>query len=350
MVGNIVDYAEKNSIYSKLSTLPFISKEHLQEWETTHVQSFQSATNGTSTGKRFTYPIWEDVYDKIEGELHYAMILREFELGDDITVVDFRLEQGGNKLVSHQKNNSIISCHGAPNATVYAFNRPLGFNDNAEYFNAALTAILDIKPDVILSSGHIIHLLVNSIRRNNITTKICKLLSNTCEMLHHADVEYLMSQNIIDNWCDHMRCWDGGMMFFTCRYNTYHLCDHLSYVYPTGGIREDRLVSTDYFSFAAPFINYWNGDRGFVSDRYDRCRCGRLYRMFKLYKPRSFMVGNATSGQIIDKIHNTGIKGIHMVNTYGMHLIVHAYRELRAEEQAILKEALPNIIEFRITE
>ena len=44
-----------------------------------------------------------------------------------------------------------------------------------------------------------------------------------------------------------MRCWDGGATFLTCKDNNYHVLDNLSYCYE----KENKLISTDYFSFSA---------------------------------------------------------------------------------------------------
>ena len=69
---------------------------------------------------------------------------------------------------------------------------------------------------------------------------------------------------------DHMRCWDGGFTFYTCRYGHKHLVDLLF----DWSIVDQELVTSDLFNAAQPFIDYKNGDKVNIRPSGD-CKCGR---------------------------------------------------------------------------
>lgn len=106
-----------------------------------------------------------------------------------------------------------------------------------------------------------------------------------------------------------MRCWDGGATFITCREGNYHILDNLSYCLD----EEKKLISTDYFSFVSPFVNYWNGDYCQIDSNYKRCDCGRLFRNFKFLDSRPFAVKGESINKIKETIINLEIKGIKRV-------------------------------------
>ncbi len=95
------------------------------------------------------------------------------------------------------------------------------------------------------------------------------------------------------NWCDHMRCWDGGASFFTCKAGIYHLQDELSHVFST---ENGEMASIDFFSYASPFVNYLNGDYCSVGKEYKKCDCGRWYRAFEFHNRRPQQYMNTNGG------------------------------------------------------
>ena len=96
--------------------------------------------------------------------------------------------------------------------------------------------------DVIISTGPSINTLCFYLKKFNYTNKLCKRLSHTGEFLINQDARYLKENKYIDNFCDHMRCWDGGATFFTCKFGTYHLMDNLSWVEEG---ESNKMISTD---------------------------------------------------------------------------------------------------------
>jgi hypothetical protein len=69
---------------------------------------------------------------------------------------------------------------------------------------------------------------------------------------------------------DYMRCWDGGVTFFTCRHGNRHWIEMFS---DFSVNHLDQLVATDLFNCVQPFQNYWNGDL-LTWEPKGRCRCG----------------------------------------------------------------------------
>ena len=116
--------------------------------------------------------------------------------------------------------------------------------------------------------------------------KYAKLLSCTGNSTDTRILRKIINLKLFDHVCDHMRCWDGGATFFTCSKENYHLMDNISWCTE----QENKLISTDYFSIASPFINYWNGDLCYIGKEYKRCECGRLYRDFEFIENRPFLI------------------------------------------------------------
>jgi phenylacetate-coenzyme A ligase PaaK-like adenylate-forming protein len=141
-----------------------------------------------------------------------------------------------------------------------------------------------------------------------------------------------------------MRCWDGGASFFTCKFGTYHLLDNITLHKSI----DSKLVTTDYFSLAAPFVNYWNGDVCEIQDQYLRCQCGRLYRPFKMLENRPFALKGTTKlTQIKEEINKLDFKNnLVQVQFENLNVRISSDRELEKNEKTQLKKILK---EYQIT-
>jgi hypothetical protein len=126
------------------------------------------------------------------------------------------------------------------------------------------------------------------------------------------------------NVCDHMRCWDGGAGFWTCLHGTYHLMDNLSWAEESDG----RLVCTDYFNLAAPFFRYWNGDFCRITDTYQRCECGRLYRDFEFLENRPFALKGRSILEIRETISMLGLKEVKRVSSSSDSVVITSFRPI----------------------
>jgi hypothetical protein len=80
---------------------------------------------------------------------------------------------------------------------------------------------------------------------------------------------------------DKMRCWDGGLSFFECRYKTKHINDELCLAEEKDG----KIFSTDFFNHSQKFVEYHNGDMGEIE--IGACECGIFGRKFGRFSGRS---------------------------------------------------------------
>lgn len=300
---NIKNWAYKNSpCYAKFKNKKFIEKKDLLNkkiWFVDKINYSPMATSGSLTGEKFHYRRWEDALYFIECKNHYDLVLDEFNIKEEFNVLFF-LDIG----LQHKSNNYIIKKsfsknfmenHGIKrkpnihyvNFDLYKKNKKYFFKNLIEYLNKN-------KIDVTLSSGPCIRSLCNYFFENNVNIKVSNLLSNTNEKITSKSIDFIYKNKIFNKICDHMRCWDGGATFFTCSHENYHLMDNISWSYEL----EEKLITTDYFSLASPFINYWNGDYCKIDCKYQRCDCGRLYRDFVFLENRPFLI----KGQNINNI------------------------------------------------
>jgi hypothetical protein len=178
--------------------------------------------------------------------------------------------------------------------------------------------------DVLFAPGPVIIALCGAIRK--VFPRIHRvfgLVSNSNERLLPHDANFLM-MGYAGGVSDHMRCWDGGAGFWTCRHGTYHLMDNLSWSEEVEG----RLVCTDYFNLAAPFVRYWNGDFCRITDTYQRCECGRLYREFEFLENRPFAVKGRSITEIRETISMLGLREVKRVSCSPDAVVVTSVREI----------------------
>lgn len=280
-----------------------ITKDQLQNQETWYVNGWPAAaaqTGGSTTGQRFSYRRWSETYQQIESDNHYRAILKEFDLEKPSQVLylmlDRAVDRQTNSLTRIYTTNNIMISHGLKQqAVIHDVIRNQAYHTNYQEFYERLLEYLNDNPiDIILAPGGIITELTWNIKRLQHTAPICKLLSNTGSKVNRDDFDFLSANGNINNWCDHMRCWDGGVTFFTCRYHTRHLLDGLAWAYAS----EDRLISNDFYSLPSPFLNYWNGDQATIADHYKQCQCGRMYREFSIDRTRTVSLNGTTNRQI----------------------------------------------------
>lgn len=325
---------------------PVIDKDwinqHRPVWEIPGFSCFTNTTSGT-TADRFQYRIHTDTYHRLEIFEHYIEILREFSIVP--TRVLYFVSDSCNfsdEFVSRVVTDNVVMTHGLREAVeVFCVKKNLTYvEDHFGYYDQVLALIEDEGFELILADGHSISEMVGWIKKKGYDKKICRLLSSTSTKTNLDDLNYLKENGFIANWCDHMRCWDGGVTFFSCRENTYHLIEHFAYPMAIDG----KLVSQDFFSFPNPFWNYWNGDYFSLDTEYKRCACGRIYRDFNLDRGRNTIFDNLsdeTAAQILSR--TKGIKRmVRMANV----IKVHTNRALPRCERAEIRRSLP-MIHFR---
>jgi hypothetical protein len=138
-----------------------------------------------------------------------------------------------------------------------------------------------------------------------------------------------------------MRCWDGGATFFTCKHQNYHLLDNLCWC----DEKNKKLISTDYFSFPSPFVDYWNGDLCRLKNEYQRCDCGRLYRDFEFLENRPFSIKGRNILEIKEKIKQYKIKEVRCSMMLGESFLeIVTSRELCEKSKKKIKIDINNIL------
>lgn len=315
---NVVLWAEKHSsVYKNLKL--YYTKDDLENPELWHVPSLlnesqKMSTSGSTTGKCFPYLRWNKFLHQIEGDNHYDLILDEFGISKTPTVAYMLMNNLRKDIIDpilEIKSCNFTEHHGVHRKAKihFAQKNNLYFENQEKYFEYILEYLSKKQIDVILTSGPIISSLAHHVKRLKFDKKISNLLSNTCEYMFKKDVGYLQKTGIIKECCDHMRCWDGGAGFFSCRYGTYHLMDNLSFCEEF----ENKLISTDYFSLPSPFVKFWNGDLCKIENKYKRCQCGRIFRPFTFLQSRPFSIKGKCITELREKVKQSGIKGIKQI-------------------------------------
>jgi len=288
--NNIRTYAIKSSpCYQDRQCI--IDKSHLNDktlwYPQNNIAYLDTTTGGTTHNIRFRYRIWKDLYHIIEGINHYNLILEEYNISKPLNILYFGSNEisTSDTLITQVSTRNVLISHGAySQALVHTVNYgQLYLTDIYAFYERIIAYCLIHNIDVISCSGQEVASLKWNLDRLKTDRKICSLISSTGCKTNISNLIELKSKGLIDNWCDHMRCWDGGASFFTCKHHTYHLLDNLAYTHSIDG----KLICDDYFSLASPFVNYWNGDYATIDDEYERCKCGRAYRKFKLDRVRS---------------------------------------------------------------
>jgi hypothetical protein len=84
-------------------------------------------------------------------------------------------------------------------------------------------------------------------------------------------------------------------------------------------------------------VNYWNGDFCRISDRYQRCDCGRLYREFEFLDNRPFSLKGRSILDVKEALSSLGVIGIRQVRCSRDCVEIVSHSELNGRQKQILK-------------
>lgn len=304
LAAGIRNWAIRHSpIYADYDGETVITKDDLQQKDRWYVEALQdrrviSSTSGSTTGDPFSYAITKKYAKWLLREQHWRLILREYGLATQRLKICILYRFKHTNIVFSKTDAFVANApeiakqaqynHGSLDCEVdfinfERFETPGWYEQLFEYLDTTT-------PDVMISTGPIINQVCRQMRARRYDKPLCYLLSHTNEYPRQTDFQFLHNQKFIAHHCDHMRCWDGGAVFFTCRDGTYHLLDNVTQHRSV----DDKLVTTDYFSLAAPFVNYWNGDLCRIDDTYQKCTCGRWYKPFVMLENRPFAIKGPT--------------------------------------------------------
>lgn len=319
-----------------------IINQHRKKWYNTQFKAFENNTSGT-TGPSFKYLIWKDIYNNIEGSSHYKAVANENGINECRNVLHLHKSQiidGTDLIKTSQTNNPILSYGFGTQTTVHqVLINSLFIEDNQKYHEQLLKYISNHEFDIISTDFTGIGNLVSIIKKLNYKKKIAKLVCNTNSKPNLKALEYLTKNGLIDSFSDHMRCWDGGATFMTCRYKTYHLLDGLAWAYSSN----NKLISYDYYSLPSVFYDYWNGDEAEISNDYQQCKCGRYYRPFKFLNGRIKQVAyhdNETIFKSFERI-NQKVKRAEVIDKL---IRIQTTEVIDLETKRIIRSELPNMM------
>lgn len=337
-------FVQESPIYTKHTGT--ITKNNLLDKDKWYVKGYaadKASTSGSSTGEHFEYLRWSDTFLAIEKHAHYLAILDEFKISESTKILYLMLDttedRNTNELIKIYRTDNILISHGQQQrAVVYeVIKNKKFFNDYYGFYEDIIQFLNFSEIDIIICQGNVAASLTWNLKRLKHDRKICKLLSNTGYKVNHADLNFLKENQLIDNWCDHMRCWDGGVTFYSCQFNKTHLIDGLAWAWSDAG----RLISTDFYSLPSPFVNYWNGDYCTIAEQYQICKCGRCYRPFEMQSPRSVAVNNAVSDQLKVWINQLPfIADIKRAEATRKFIRVFTKRPLTSKERAEIRKVL----------
>lgn len=339
---NITMWAMNHSPVYASSGDSILSKEDLSDKSQWYVDSMLAetqpmATSGSTTGTPFEYLRWEPFLYPIEADNHYDMIMDEFLVPERPKVMYFfntGMYDHSLDVTIRGDSRNFMEHHGLKRRAEVHYPNFIRFQRERDGFLGRLIYhIIEHKIDVMLAPGPTINALCSKMKK--ILPRIKRLfglVSNTNERLLPSDASFLM-MGYAGGVCDHMRCWDGGAGFWTCRHGTYHLMDNLSWCEEEGG----KMISTDYFSLPCPFVRYWNGDFCRITDTYTRCECGRLYRDFEFMQSRPFSVKGRSILEIRNTIFGLGIKGVKRVSCSSDCILVTTSVEVPEAKRQIIK-------------
>jgi hypothetical protein len=288
-------------------------------------ESMEVGTTGSTTGFSFRYMRWQPSFHKIEWDYHYNFVLDEFDVRENPNILYFfsdHFKSDGVEPIACFGNKSELpwNNHGTSRSpTTHYVNFPIYQKNQEEFFRHMFDYVQRHEIDVLFTSPPQISSMCNYIRKFGIKHRIGALLSSTGDRILPADAKFLFIDNrYFDHICDHMRCWDGGATFYTCKHRNYHLMDNLSWVEEIDG----KMICTDYFNLSSPFVRYWNGDYCRISKEYQRCDCGRLYREFEFMESRPFSLKGVCMSEIKSGLKELKVPGIKEVRCAQTHLDV----------------------------
>jgi hypothetical protein len=326
-----------------------------ERWYTPDFASTESSTSGT-TGAPFKYKVWNDAFLPIEKEFHYKAVLDEFGIGEGAKVLhmvtgfnaakynDYDAGAAKIKVATGENIPNFVArlhcSHGVEGADMHhiQFEESAFFNIK-DFCKFVVDYIQKNEIDVLLASGGLFEILCTHLITDETNTfpHLVKLMSNTGDRVNVETLQFMAEAGVTDDWCDHMRCWDGGATFMTCKNHVYHLMDDLALVYNDD---QGKLMSIDFFAYPSPFINYWNGDYCEVEAEYKLCDCGRWHRPFKFLnrRPRSNRTKN---GNFYDsqKIHD------YLTTTYDVQFVSYQDNIISVEDSSLTDETKKSIVQ-----
>lgn len=351
MVDGITKYSiEYSKPYINFDSNSIMTRHQLRHdgWVCSNVPkelTMSQRTSGSTTGEPFEYYNYYKYFYQIQKLSEFDTILKEYNLYDKPLKILNLFKHPPNPtpegffVEKTNFSNHPFHCYSSKKTNTFFVNWKNYMDDPDSWHRELLEMLTEHRFDIVLGSGPVFNILCRYIKKYNFKSYFAYLISHTTEFPRINDFEFLKENGHISYYCDHMRCWDGGASFFTCKYGTYHLNDNLSWV--TQG-QNNKLISTDYINIVSPFINYWNGDLCTIENDYKLCDCGRYYRPFKMLENRPFALKGPTKLTEIKK--QIGVleykNKINQVQFENLNVNIYLNETLNSDELTALKHIL----------
>jgi phenylacetate-CoA ligase len=252
-----------------LKKLPIISKAEVQAAFPDRINAInqpsksflETATSG-STGRQLIYNISKKAYGMINAAALRGWSWMEFELGDKYVKISQNHRKSRLKKIQDKMNRSQL--------VSMKYNEK-GFADFIKIFNSYQPKILRSYPDPLV-------FISNYLKEKETNLHIPEAINTTGNILT-SDARKLIESTFRTKIFDSYSC-EGSTQLFEC---PTHCCYHASDEYAiTEILNEDgnevntgergRLITTDLWNFATPFIRYDTQD---YVVRGGECTCGR---------------------------------------------------------------------------
>jgi len=293
---------------SDLKKIPILTKGELRGAvnsgelidNTTDIRRFEKNNSSGSTGEPFCFYLNKDASSIRKASVIRAWQWMGFNLGDKILRVS-PLERTG---IIKQIQDVVTK-------TYYVQAYKL---DEAE-FSRISDAINKHKPIILRSYPDPLYLLARYIRENNVNLPQIKAINTTGSTLHNVYREYI--EDVFNcRIYDSFSC-EGGAVASQCSESSlYHLADEyaITEVVDDSGnpTNKGRLITTDLWNYATPFLRYDTQDVVEISEQ--NCSCTRGLSVIKQIYGRASDVLVTSSKQYLFVNNFTG----HFQNLLGI--------------------------------
>ena len=250
-----------------------------------------------------------------------------YKFGDKMAVL------AGLSLVSEKKNL-------LRTAVKKVTKRMVGFpaiNLSKEILDVYVKKIIEFEPKFIRGYPSSIYFFANFLKEKGIDLIRPRAVFTTAEMLlpyQRKLIEEVFQCDVFDGY----GAFDGGTAALECKEHCgYHMAVEkvvMEFVDENGNPvvegEDGRIIATDLFNYAMPFIRYDTGDMGVYSD--EECSCGRKLPLMKKILGRTtdilrFKNGAVLSGPSLTLIFKDfDIRQYQVVQTSGVSLVVNIIR------------------------
>lgn len=283
----------------ELAKMPIISKEDFRDsfWEfvSRNFQTYRPRLNSTSgsTGEPFRYYLGREATAIANAALWRGWGYAGYRFGDKMAVL------AGLSLVPEKQSpfSQIIS------RTIFRKTKLPAINLRRNILKQYAKKIMRFKPKFIRGYPSSLYFFADFLKEEGLDDIRPKDILTTAEMLFPYQRK-LLEEVFHCEVFDGFGALDGGTTAFECEeHSGYHIAMEKTIMEfldkngnPVTGER-GRIIATDLYNYAMPFIRYDTGDMGVLSD--ETCQCGRGLPLMKEILGRTTDILKFKNGSIL---------------------------------------------------